>query len=40
MSRTIKHWNDHKKGKMPKLEKGTKTTLRKRLLKELEDDAQ
>lgn len=38
MSRTIKHQTSAIKTKTPKEEKGTKTTLRAKYLKELEED--
>jgi hypothetical protein len=38
MSRTIKHQVAKTKAKMPKMEKGTKNTMRVKLLKELEDE--
>ncbi len=38
MSRTIKHQVAKTKAKMSKMGKGTKNTMRVKLLKELEDD--
>jgi len=38
MSRTIKHQVSKNKTKLPKLEKGTKTTMRVKMMKELEND--
>jgi hypothetical protein len=38
MSRTIKHQVSGNKAKMPKLNKGTKTTMRVKLMRELEND--
>jgi hypothetical protein len=38
MSRTIKHQVSRTKAKIPKLEKGTKTTMRVKMMKELDND--
>jgi hypothetical protein len=38
MSRTIKYKVSKTKGKMPKLDKGTKTAIRVKMMKELEND--